>query len=166
MNEEDIKAIVDDFNSLPIQQKLETMIRNQVEIINFLSNNSNKEEPLKFIKSSSPREYYWVTKYNPLTEEYVTVGRVKLDGKGIVQMWDTDLKKHFSHEIRNASGYCPEWFYVESDKDGHTYTEFEPSNEIIQVFDNTKRCKEVTGYLTDDGKIVYYDQYLVDKKEN
>jgi len=103
---------------------------------------------------------------NPITEEHIVVGRVRLDGKGILQLWDTDLKKHFSHEIRNANGYCPEWFYVESDKDGHTYTEFEPSNEIIQVFDNTKNYKCVTGYLTDDGKIVYYDQYVVKEKES
>lgn len=108
--------------------------------------------------SSRPNHWSWVFKYNLKTEEHIRVGRVKFDGKGLIELWDVELISFINRIPSNPTHYLPEWFYVESDEHGHLYTPFEPINEIVQIFDKNK--EEVTGFITDDAKVIYYDQYI------
>ena len=66
---------------------------------------------------------------------------------------------YYNSFINNLNKYYPE-FYVESSNSGSVYNLFKPSNDIVEIVDKTKNIYCVTGFLLDDGRVIYYDQYL------
>jgi len=67
---------------------------------------------------------------------------------------------NYSSFTKNLNVYYPE-FYVEDFSDnGCVFNLFKPSNDIIEIVDKTKHSYCVTGFLIEDGRAIYYDQYL------
>jgi len=92
-------------------------------------------------------------------KEYVKVGQV--DEYGQVE-FDEPAEKTLGNCIPHD--FDPK-FYIEIDeKDKFVKLEFAPKNSITQMvnFRNTLRTSNypVTGYITDDGIAVYYNQYM------
>lgn len=133
------------FNDL--LNKVDLVLKNQEVIINLLSV-EDKSSP-DDTKSVSRRVY----------KELVSGKKIQV---GWVLAFSSILEFNVPKDvyIKTPNSYYPEWYIQEVTDNGYTYNLFKPSNDIIEIVDKSKNTYCVTGFLIEDGRAVYYDQYL------
>lgn len=161
------------FNDL--MDKVDLILANQEVILkllakeNIMVTESPKEPVIKFSRG--------LYKQNVETGQKVLVGLI--DNNNVVTLKEPPLSSY-----RNNIYYLPEWFIIteavgivnmmdyisfgEKKKDypadvlsKSKYEIVIPSNSIKELSGKTGTISGVTGYVTDQGKAVYYDQYRV-----
>lgn len=125
------------------ERELTTEENNQIAVN--ISNRRNKNT------KSVPRDVY---KESVCNNKKILVGTV-LPFSSILE---------FNHPtnvyIKSPNSYYPEFYIKEVRDSGSVYNLFKPSNDIIEIVDKSKGFYCVTGFLVEDGRAVYYDQYL------
>ena len=134
------------FNDL--LNKVDLVLSNQEVIIKLLA--KENKSALKSTKSVARRVYKELVN----NRRKIHVGCV-LPFSSILE-----FKIPIDVYIKSPNPYYPEWYIEEITDNGCIYNLFLPSNDIIELVDKSRDSFCVTGFLIENGRVVYYDQYL------
>jgi len=155
LNEIDWDKLVNSFGVLP-DNSLENQVKKNL-LPKVLVENERKRKSSIFTPDG---KQFWVFKKKK--EKFVKVGTAEIVGEPpIVRItFLTDYKKEY---IGNPSSY-EYGFWTMTDYGGSSWLGYQKnlleSYQFKYNFTELPSPEGVTGYLTDEGRVVYYDQYL------